>query len=299
VIFSYFVGNISFARIFSRRKNGDITKSGSGNPGSMNMLRTYGVKSGFATLICDTIKGVIPSLTGMLLFRYTGLNEDIGLFTAGVSVIVGHMLPVVYKFKGGKGVACALGVFMVANPLCLIVAFLIGFIYLWFFDYGAVASLFIVAFVSIVQGWQYNKTYADDPATLLVVNLLIFAIFSLIWFAHRSNIVRLLLGKENKANLQQSFRKKLSTQQKEEVKNEYLEEKSELKAEFKKLKAEYKKDVKEKKKSLKSQYKNIKKSLRQSSADLLATELENKKPHYEQLSFDLDELTEKKDNEKK
>ena len=290
VLFSYFVGNISFARIISKSKSDDITKKGSGNPGTMNMLRTYGVKIGALTLILDVLKGVVPSLTGLLLFRYTGLNESIGLFVAGLCVIVGHMWPVIYKFKGGKGVACALGVFMVANPLYLLIAFVIGFVYLWFFDYGSVASLFIVAFMSIIQGWQFNTDYLNGNLSLnelLTINLLIFAIFFLIWFAHRSNIIRLLMGKENKANLQKSFKKKLSIQKKEEVKQEYKDEKSELKAEFKKLKAEYKKDVKAKKKTLKKQYKSIKKQLKKSNAEIMASELESDKPKYVQTSLNI------------
>lgn len=301
VLFSYFVGNISFARIISKSKSDDITKKGSGNPGTMNMLRTYGVKIGALTLILDVLKGVVPSLTGLLLFRYTGLNESIGLFVAGLSVIVGHMWPVIYKFKGGKGVACALGVFMVANPLYLLIAFVIGFVYLWFFDYGSVASLFIVAFMSIIQGWQFNTDYLNGNLSLnelLTINLLIFAIFFLIWFAHRSNIIRLLMGKENKANLQKSFKKKLSIQKKEEVKQEYKDEKSELKAEFKKLKAEYKKDVKAKKKTLKKQYKSIKKQLKKSNAEIMASELESDKPKYVQTSLNITYSKDEKNSNK-
>ena len=292
VLFAYFIGNISFARMLSKAKSGDITQSGSGNPGTMNMLRTYGIKSGALTLILDILKGVIPSLAGKLLFKYTGLNENIGLFVAGLAVIVGHMWPVVFKFKGGKGVACALGVFMVANPLYLLISFVIGFVYLWFFDYGSVASLFIVAFMSVIQGWQFNKDYLSGSlslADLLVINLLIFAIFSLIWFAHRSNIIRLLMGKENKANLQKSFRKKLSIQKKEEIKLEFKEEKSELKSEFKKLKAEYKKDVRAKRKSLRTQYKSYKHQLKKSNADIITNELENDIPKYVQTTLVSDE----------
>lgn len=301
VICSYFVGNISFARIISKKNHGDITKSGSGNPGTMNMLRTHGLKSGVVTLLLDVCKGVIPSVAGLLLFRYTGLNENIGLFVGGLSAIVGHMWPVVYKFKGGKGVATALGVFMVANPLYLIIAFAIGFVYVWFFDYGSVASLFIIAFMSIVQGWQFNGQYLAGTITLetlITINLLIFTIFSLIWFAHRGNIIRLLLGKENKANLQKSFKKKLSTQKKEEIKTEYKEEKSELKAEFKRLKAEYKKDVKTRRRTLKKQYKSIKQDLKKSNAELLTTQLEEDKPKYVQTSFDIENLNEKPVQEK-
>lgn len=275
ILFSYFVGNISWARIISKKNNGDITKSGSGNPGTMNMLRTYGAGKAFLTLILDLLKGLIPALTGKLLFKYTGLNEDIGLYLAGLFAIIGHMYPVIYKFKGGKGVATSLGVFMVANPLWLILAFVVGFFYVWFFDYGSVASLFIVATMSIIQGYQNSAKYGTGSAELLTINLLIFAIFALIWFAHRKNIVRLLLGKENKANLQNSFKRKLKKQKKEEVKLEYVEQKSELKHEFKKLKAEYRKDVKARRKELRKQYKQIRKSLKQSAADILANEIED------------------------
>ena len=177
IVFSYFVGNISWARVFSKKQNGDITKSGSGNPGTMNMLRTYGVKLAFLTLILDALKGAIPALCGMFLFIYTGLNQDVGIYLAGLCAVAGHMFPVIYKFKGGKGVATALGVFMVANPLWLILAFAVGFVYVWFFDYGSVASLFIIAFMSILQGYSNNAKYAGDFATLLSLNLIIFGIF--------------------------------------------------------------------------------------------------------------------------
>ena len=102
---------------------------------------------------------------------------------------------------------------------------------------------------------------------------MIFAIFFSIWFAHRKNIVRLLLGKENKANLQKSFKKKLKTQKTEEAKAEYTEQKSQLKQEFKQLRAEYRKDIRAKKKELKKQYKSIKRSLKKSNAELMTSEL--------------------------
>jgi glycerol-3-phosphate acyltransferase PlsY len=286
ILGSYFIGNISWARIISKKHNGDITKNGSGNPGTMNMLRTYGVGLGFVTLILDAIKGALPAMAGFFLFKYTGLNADIGLYVGGLSAVVGHMFPVIYKFKGGKGVATSLGVFMVANPLWLLIAFVGGFIYVWFFDYGSVASLVIISFMSIIQGYQNNLTYSEDLNTLLVLNLLIFAIFVLVWIAHRKNIVRLLVGKENKANLQKSFKNKLSKQKKEEAKTEYQEQKSELKQEYKKLKAEYRKDVKAKKKELKKQFKEIKSSLKQTNSDLLATELQNEFEEDDEEEFD-------------
>ena len=271
ILFGYFVGNISWSRIISKSKNVDITKQGSGNPGATNMLRTFGAKTGFLVLLLDAIKGIIPALAGRLLFKFTGLNEDIGLFVGGLSAIIGHMFPVLYKFKGGKSVSTTIGVFMVANPLWLIVAFAIGFLYVWLFDYVSVASLFIVAFMSGIQGYFYSSAYyyGENLPVLITLNSMMFVIFGLVWFAHRKNIARLMLGKENKANLQKSLRKQISKQQKEE----YKEQKSQLRQEVKKLKAEYRKDAKQRRKSLKTEYKSSKENLSGTHADILASQI--------------------------
>ncbi|MBQ0017401.1 MAG: glycerol-3-phosphate 1-O-acyltransferase PlsY [Clostridiales bacterium] len=242
VICSYLMGNISFARLISKFKKDDITKSGSGNPGTMNMLRTYGVKLGALTLVCDVLKGAIPAFAGLMLFGYGTTAGTIGLYIAGVSVIIGHIYPVFYKFKGGKGIACTLGVFLVADPMWLLIFFAIAFVYLYIFDYGSVASLTIVSALTIIQG---VKNYGN-----VIISLLLFVIFTLTWFAHRSNITRLLLGKENKANLQKSLKKKFSKQNRQ-FKTEYLNSKQEIKTEY--LKDADKKD-KEKYKEEKLKY---------------------------------------------
>ena len=283
-LFSYFVGNISWSRIISKAKRVDITKQGSGNPGATNMLRTFGAKTGFLVLFLDAVKGIIPALIGKLLFHWTGLNSDIGLFVAGLSVVIGHMFPVIYKFKGGKSVSTTLGVFMVANPLWLVVAFLVGFLYVWLFDYVSVASLFIVAFMSGLQGFWYTNYSGYSNAELIALNTLIFFIFGLIWYAHRKNILRLMLGKENKANLQKSFKKQVKAQQKEE----YKEQKNQLKQEIKELKAEYKKDAKNKKKSLKTEYKSAKENLSGTNADILASQISQNVDEFNQ-SIDKDD----------
>ncbi|MGN1162987.1 MAG: glycerol-3-phosphate acyltransferase, partial [Christensenellales bacterium] len=72
IVLSYALGNISVARIISRIKKDDITKHGSGNPGTMNMIRTFGIGTGLLTLFFDCLKGAIPALAGMLLFRADG-----------------------------------------------------------------------------------------------------------------------------------------------------------------------------------------------------------------------------------
>ncbi|MBR5226879.1 MAG: glycerol-3-phosphate acyltransferase, partial [Clostridia bacterium] len=92
---SYLIGNFSFARIISHKKNSDITKLGSGNPGTMNMLRNFGIKSGALTLVLDAVKGALPALLGFLAFGGTagGGMAYVGLYIGGLGAILGHNFP--------------------------------------------------------------------------------------------------------------------------------------------------------------------------------------------------------------
>ena len=217
------------------------------------MLRNYGIKLGALTLVLDVLKGAIPALCGVLLFGgFNTVDGTTGLYIAGFSVVLGHIYPVVYKFKGGKGIACALGVFLIADPLWLLLFFVVAFVYLWFFDYGSVASLTVVSALTIIQG---IKNYGN-----LTISLLLFAMFILTLFAHRQNIFRLLVGKENKANLQKSIKKKFN-KQKSEIKQEYKETKNEIKQEYKEDKIKYK-DDKDKLKKERKKYKTEKRIIK-------------------------------------
>jgi glycerol-3-phosphate acyltransferase PlsY len=233
IVVSYFIGNINFSRIISKKFNTDITKQGSGNPGATNMLRTFGFKVGIATLSLDALKGVLAALLGFLLFGgaencsidIMGLHSSVGaingLYIGGLSVIIGHNFPVIYKFKGGKGVACILGMYFVASPIIVAICFIFVFIYLYVFDYMAVASFI---FISVLTFFEALKMKGNFLATILL-----FAIFTLTWFMHRYNIFRLLVGKENKANLKKSLRKLYSRKEiraeKKEIKIEKKEDK--------------------------------------------------------------------------
>lgn len=246
IIFSYFFGNISFARLVSKVNGKDITKSGSGNPGTMNMLRTSGFKAGLITLILDVMKGAIPTFLGLILFIHdTDVMQHIAMFVAGFCVILGHIYPVCYKFKGGKGVACAIGIFLVSNPLWLLFMFVIAFLYLWFFDYGSIASFIIVSAMIIIEG--FNPVTSKN----IFIPILLFLIFGLIIFAHRQNIYRLLVGKENKANLKKSIRKQVGDKKKQS-KELYKQELSIAKTDFSEEKQEFK--------QIKQNYKNTKQS---------------------------------------
>lgn len=201
ILVSYFCGNISFARIISRKLDSDITKLGSGNPGTTNMLRNFGFKIGLVNFILDISKGFLPVLATELIF-----NNAIMTYIAGVSVIVGHIYPVIYKFKGGKGIATMLGVFFATNWLATTIVVVIAGIAWLLFKYGSMASFICVTVLTVVEGLRAKATIPESES--IVVCLLLFSIFLLTWFAHRKNIERLLVGKEGKVDLIKSVKKK-------------------------------------------------------------------------------------------
>ncbi len=207
-LISYFIGNISIARIISTRKHNDITKLGSGNPGSTNMLRNFGFKVGFLNFLLDVTKGVIPSLIAYLVFG----NSTVMLYIAGLSAILGHIYPVVFKFKGGKGIATMLGVFLVADPLITLIVILVAAVSWLCFEYGSVASFLCVTAMTVVEGLRARGVIFGaglNQPDQNIVCILLFAIFAVTWWAHRGNISRLLVGKESKVSLIKSTKKKL------------------------------------------------------------------------------------------
>lgn len=200
-VISYLIGAFSFARLISRKiLKDDVTKHGSGNPGTTNMYRAYGLKVGIINLILDILKGVVPTLVCLLVFGYEAA------FVAGTCAIFGHIFPVYYKFKGGKGIATTLGVFAVVSPLWLAVTFVAMFILIYFFEYMAPVSLLGVALLVCINAIKFKYN--------LLICICVFVIFVLTWFAHRSNILRMLQGKENRVVLRKSRKQKLNQEKK-------------------------------------------------------------------------------------
>lgn len=210
-VLSYLLGTVSIARLITKKeKNGDIKAQGSGNPGTMNMLRTHGIGMGLFTLFCDALKGVIPSLFAIFYFGEV-IDIQFGymaLYTFGLCAVLGHIYPVFYKFKGGKGIATTFGVFIVADPICTIILFGILFITLYFIKIGSVVSLLFIIIAGIRQLFR-----AVMDANYIAIAIM-FAIIILDIYAHRQNIIRLLDNKENAADLQEGLQKDI-----EKIKN--------------------------------------------------------------------------------
>ena len=194
ILFSYFIGNFSSARLVARLKHDDITTHGSGNPGTLNVWRTFGFWPGIMTFVLDMVKGLIPTLIAFLVFPNLGCDADVSMYIAGFSVVLGHIFPVIYKFRGGKGIATSIGVFLVANWWVSLIAIAVMIIGMLFVKY---ASIFTIGFVVALSIVELCLTSPVDWVNYFLIS----GILALVVFAHRSNIVKLLTGKENKTEL--------------------------------------------------------------------------------------------------
>ncbi len=201
---SYLCGNISIARIISKRKNQDITKLGSGNPGMTNTLRNFGVKLAAINLLLDMLKAFAPALIAYYVFG----GDRVMLYIAGLSAMCGHIYPVFYKFKGGKGISSMMGIFLASNPIATITIMLIGAVIWFIFEYGSVVSFLCITTLTVVEGIRAKMTLPELDRKIIC--LMLFAIFAFTWYAHRKNIERLLLGKESKASIKKKVKKKLN-----------------------------------------------------------------------------------------
>ena len=224
-IFSYLLGGVSIARLITQRETANIDKQGSGNPGTMNMMRTHGIGMGVFTLFCDALKGALPALFGKLYFGeyvQNSLLAYLTLYLFGLCAVLGHIFPIYYKFKGGKGIATTIGMFFVADYLTGLVLFGIMFITLYFIKIGSVVSLLFITIMSVVQLF---KPYMEDNGWAIVCMI---AIVVLDYWAHRQNFLRLIENRENAADLQEGLKKDIEKiKQKKERKLEKNEQKQE------------------------------------------------------------------------
>ena len=194
-IIAYAIGSVNFSIIFSKKFAGfDVREKGSGNAGTTNMLRSAGKGLAALTLICDILKGVVAVLVAFWIGKIaTNVKPEILVQLAGFFAVVGHTFPVYFGFKGGKGVATSLGILLMTNwqigLICLVFA-LILMALTRFVSLGSIAAAILFPVLTVFIHENY----------LVPGNYVIFAIIMavLVVFNHRSNVKRLLEGKENK-----------------------------------------------------------------------------------------------------
>lgn len=208
-VVSYLIGNLSSARVVAFFHKGDITKSGSGNPGTLNVWRTYGFWPGIITFVMDMLKSLIPCVIAYFTFDKLGCNVEIALYIAGFAAVLGHIFPIVYKFKGGKGIATSIGVFLVANPLVTLIVFICMIVLMLFIKYASIMTIGAVLVMSIIEIVWCNPVN-------FVNYICIAGILALVFYAHRKNIIRIFKRQENKTELlamvKKIFKKKTATQ---------------------------------------------------------------------------------------
>lgn len=200
-IIAYLIGSINFSILISKKTAGfDIREKGSGNAGTTNMLRTLGKGAAAITLILDILKGVIAVwisiFFGFVLYKIWSINIDNSILVqiSGICVIIGHTYPIYFGFKGGKGVATALGILLVTNWHIGLICLVFALVLIAITKMVSVGALGAAILFPVLTLFTY-ETYFIEPG-----NYLLFSIFIaiIVCFNHRTNIKRLMNGTENK-----------------------------------------------------------------------------------------------------
>jgi acyl phosphate:glycerol-3-phosphate acyltransferase len=191
---AYLIGSLSFAVIVSRVMGlKDPRTFGSGNPGATNVLRSGNKAAAIVTLLLDALKGLLP----VLLVKWFGKNYGLGdgtIALAGLAAFLGHLWPVFFRFKGGKGVATFIGVVFGIDLVLGLATGATWLIIAFFFRYSSLASLISAAFaLAYYLLGDRVQWYADNR-----IALALFAMAMLLAYRHRENINRLLQGKESR-----------------------------------------------------------------------------------------------------
>lgn len=183
---SYLLGAIPFGLLVGKIAGIDVRASGSGNIGATNVSRLLGKRLGVLTLCCDAAKALVPMALAGRIFSGQPVQAPV-VALCGAAAFLGHCYPVYLRFKGGKGVATALGIFLYLSPLAAAGAVAVFILLVAVRGYVSLGSLAAAAITPPLV-WLLTQSLAE---TLLAVFIAV-----LIWIKHRENIVRLLRGEE-------------------------------------------------------------------------------------------------------
>ncbi len=192
IVVSYLLGSINSSIIVSKALMGkDIREYGSGNAGSTNSYRMMGGKKTLIVMAGDLLKGIIAVVFAGILFGELGQLGGIGKMTAASAVIIGHIFPVFFGFKGGKGIltaAAAFGVFDIRVLAIILGTFIIVVLICRFVSLASVCAAAMLPVAVLILGYGVTSP----------IFILSFVTAALVIFMHRSNIVRLVRGTESK-----------------------------------------------------------------------------------------------------
>jgi acyl phosphate:glycerol-3-phosphate acyltransferase len=185
-LFGYLLGSVPTGLILTKLfSKVDPRKIGSKNIGATNIFRTAGKALGILTLVGDLLKGAAP-----VVIAIQWGESDLWIAISGLSPFLGHIFPIFLGFKGGKGVATALGVYMVISPIAVLIEFLIFAGIVWRWRFISLGSITCATTIPILIAY-----FRSDSQAYFIISVMIAA---LILYRHQSNISRLLQGTENK-----------------------------------------------------------------------------------------------------
>ena len=189
ILLSYLLGSISGSLLMGRIWNVDIRNMGSGNAGGTNALRSVGITFAILTFIIDLLKGALPA--------YLSQHNQELMLLCGFAAMIGHVYPIFYNFRGGKGAGTLLGVLIVANPQSAIFIVSIWIIMVLITGFVGLSTITACAVLFLYS------LYYD-------ISFIIFSMTSFIFivFTHRSNIKRMLSGEENQFKKVMIFKRK-------------------------------------------------------------------------------------------
>jgi glycerol-3-phosphate acyltransferase PlsY len=181
---AYLLGSVPVGILLAKMKGTDPRKVGSGNIGATNVMRAAGKITGALTLIGDILKGLLPVVAAFMLYK-----PSLVVAAVGLAAFLGHLFPIYLRFKGGKGVATALGAYLGLDPLAVLIAVIIFVLLLLKWRFVSLGSLVGVAVMPLLL---YLRNAPNQYIYLVLI------IGTLIFLKHKDNIRRLIAGTENK-----------------------------------------------------------------------------------------------------
>ena len=195
IVVSYLLGSIPFGYLIVNATTGsDVRQTGSGGTGATNVSRSAGKGAGILTLFLDALKGAAAVLLAEFLLR----SNDHAVWwigACGVIAMLGHIFPVWLRFRGGKGVATGVGVFLILAPLAVLIAGVLFVVIVWTTRYVSLGSMLSAVAIPFIV-WLLSLLRPVPDVVPIIVSTLAGA--TLIVYAHRTNIGRLLNKTENK-----------------------------------------------------------------------------------------------------
>ena len=197
VVIAYFLGSINFAVIFANAfLKKDVRELGSGNAGTTNVMRTAGFLPGALTFVCDALKGFAACFIGKMLFIHAYPDTIPWIYVAymcGVACMLGHVFPIFFGFKGGKGVATSVGIFAVCCPIAIIIGLTVFALMTLITKIVSLSSL--VATVTVIS---LSIVFYNSDANIALPAVLSISMGAIVFLKHKDNIKRLIKGEEKK-----------------------------------------------------------------------------------------------------